>query len=490
VAQYISQGSIFGRLGSKFGEGLEEQVPKEIERARLSRGLQNFEKESGNLSPLQQYTRLLPLLSGNPNAAQALQSLPEVLKQQNTRQAYQNYGQGGGSNGQAQPQGSGANPAQGVQSPQQGKFQNNLSQIPASQSAPLASPVENSPPQVSPENPTRENAIPKQRWDAEKYFETVAKYANRFPQESPEQWKQHALEEEARDLGKPADIQAADRYFQEQKDKIDNEFKKELETHLQKEGQGTFADIPGDLQSDMLAKIDRDIKANPKLNIKDAVRNGVKQLFEFSKAKKKLDVLATKDFTNFLRPEQRTENNSRLDTFGQIYNNLNRNEEYYNKLKTVSSPAQLDAAGKISKPATIGLGLSPQEAAAKAYPIKNVNGLNDYISKIRPEKIKFGAGSIGGIKGGGPFDTAKNAQSYAVNVEKYLNDPKASPLAIAREIRRKDPNFNQNAFFDQLREDYAEGILNLNPTQLSELTEGASDITPNWGDLWFLPFFK
>jgi hypothetical protein len=490
VAQYISQGSIFGRLGSKFGEGLEEQVPKEIERARLSRGLQNFEKESGNLSPLQQYTRLLPLLSGNPNAAQALQSLPEVLKQQNTRQAYQNYGQGGGSNGQAQPQGSGANPAQGVQSPQQGKFQNNLSQIPASQSAPLASPVENSPPQVSPENPTRPEALPQTRLSNDEFLNLVGKYARQFPLEGPEQWQQKALDEEQRRLGRPADVQAYDNYLKEKRNELEADFNKELQTHLHKAGAETFSDIPGDLQSDMISLIDRRLKENPRLNSKDAVRNGVKELFDFTKSKNALDKFATKDFTNFLRPEQRKENYSRLNTFANIYDKLNRNEELYNKLKTFSTTPQLDAQGNLSKPSTIGLGLSPQEAAAIAYPTKKVSGLDEYISKIKPEKIKFGAGTVGGIKGGGSFDTAKNAQSYAVNVEKYLNDPKASPLAIAREIRHKDPNFNQGAFFDQLRQDNENGVIKLNPQQERELTEGTSDLTPNWGDLWFLPFFK
>ena len=54
----VKQPNIFGRIGSGIGQGLAETLPKEMERGRLSQGLQQFEKESGNLKPVQQYTRL------------------------------------------------------------------------------------------------------------------------------------------------------------------------------------------------------------------------------------------------------------------------------------------------------------------------------------------------------------------------------------------------------------------------------------------------
>lgn len=80
----VKQPNIFGRIGSGIGQGLAEQFPKEMERGRLSQGLQNFEKESGNLTPLQQYTRLAAIPGITP---QMIQALPEVLKQQNHAKA-------------------------------------------------------------------------------------------------------------------------------------------------------------------------------------------------------------------------------------------------------------------------------------------------------------------------------------------------------------------------------------------------------------------
>jgi len=59
MAQLIKQGNIFGRIGTGFGKGLAEQLPKEIERNRLSSGLRDLEKEGSNLSHIQQYAKLI-----------------------------------------------------------------------------------------------------------------------------------------------------------------------------------------------------------------------------------------------------------------------------------------------------------------------------------------------------------------------------------------------------------------------------------------------
>jgi hypothetical protein len=80
----VKQPNIFGRIGTGIGKGLAESLPKEMDRGRLSAGLQQFEKESENLNPLQQYTRLAAIPGITP---QMIQALPEVLKQQNQAKA-------------------------------------------------------------------------------------------------------------------------------------------------------------------------------------------------------------------------------------------------------------------------------------------------------------------------------------------------------------------------------------------------------------------
>jgi hypothetical protein len=93
------QGNIFGRLGKGVGQGLADQIPKEIERNRLSSGLRQFEQESANLTPLQQYTRLAAISGITP---QMLQTLPEILKFQGERQGAINAGTPGNSQRKAQ----------------------------------------------------------------------------------------------------------------------------------------------------------------------------------------------------------------------------------------------------------------------------------------------------------------------------------------------------------------------------------------------------
>ncbi len=73
----VKQGNIFGRIGKGIGQGLSEQVPKEIERARLSSGLKSLEKEK-DLDPTQFFTRAISLPGITP---QIVQSLGELAKQ-------------------------------------------------------------------------------------------------------------------------------------------------------------------------------------------------------------------------------------------------------------------------------------------------------------------------------------------------------------------------------------------------------------------------
>lgn len=86
MAQYVKNANIFGRLGSGIGQGLAEQVPKEIEHQRLRSGLQSLAQkaDAGNLSP----AALLAEAAGTYGITpQAVQSFGELGKQQARGQA-------------------------------------------------------------------------------------------------------------------------------------------------------------------------------------------------------------------------------------------------------------------------------------------------------------------------------------------------------------------------------------------------------------------
>lgn len=78
MAQYIKQGNIFGRIGENLGKGLAEQLPKDVERGRLSAGLKHLGEQKGQ-TPFQQFAGLASLAHDKP---QIIQSGTDLLRQQ------------------------------------------------------------------------------------------------------------------------------------------------------------------------------------------------------------------------------------------------------------------------------------------------------------------------------------------------------------------------------------------------------------------------
>lgn len=82
----VSSGPLLGRIGSNLGQGLSEQLPKEVSRNRLSAGLRQFEQEAANLTPLQQLSRLASI-PGALEHPQLIQSFGNLAQQQQRGQA-------------------------------------------------------------------------------------------------------------------------------------------------------------------------------------------------------------------------------------------------------------------------------------------------------------------------------------------------------------------------------------------------------------------
>lgn len=97
MAQEIKQASLFGRIGSGIGQGLAEQLPKEIEQGRLSSGLNKLAKQKG-LNPMEAFAQLasIPGAAKNP---QLLQTAGDLYRQQAYLDSLKNQYEGGGPNG-------------------------------------------------------------------------------------------------------------------------------------------------------------------------------------------------------------------------------------------------------------------------------------------------------------------------------------------------------------------------------------------------------
>jgi|SRR5579863_436311 len=88
----VKQGNIFGRLGTGIGKGLSEQIPKEIERHRISQGLKELNSQK-NLSPQEYFTGALSV-PGLIDRPQVVQSLSQLAKQQSYLNSLKNQYEG------------------------------------------------------------------------------------------------------------------------------------------------------------------------------------------------------------------------------------------------------------------------------------------------------------------------------------------------------------------------------------------------------------
>ncbi len=83
-------GNVLGRLGAGIGQGLSEQLPKEVERGRLSSGLKKLNQENIQ-DPFEFFTKAITIPGITP---QMVQSLAELSKQRLKGQALKGFGQG------------------------------------------------------------------------------------------------------------------------------------------------------------------------------------------------------------------------------------------------------------------------------------------------------------------------------------------------------------------------------------------------------------
>lgn len=94
AGQKIQQGNIWGRIGSGIGQGLNEQLPKEIERNRLASGLKEL-GERKDLSPFQAFAGVAGLPGSTP---QIQQTAGNLLMQQNYLNSLRNQYEGNQAN--------------------------------------------------------------------------------------------------------------------------------------------------------------------------------------------------------------------------------------------------------------------------------------------------------------------------------------------------------------------------------------------------------
>ena len=438
----VNQGNIFGRIGSGIGKGLSEQLPKEMDRGRLSAGLKQFAENSEGLTPLQAAAQYYSIPGLTPQMAQAL---PELTKQQNLRNAYAKKSRD-----------------QGREQKEPSQFSNSLKNINfanqkyggINKSPPdeFVRSEEEGQPQIVDKNPLRSEAFPRAPWSPDRRDQEIAKVFEEHPNLTLPEAVGIASDNEKRYLSQPESVQKQDDYLREQENLADQRFTKHLETKLQKSKEGVYTDITGENLVNLKRNMNKELRTNPNATIEDVANKWTNKALDLSKTKNQLSKLANSSYLDQITKSG--QNLDKLKTYQKIYAQTGNQEEYYNTL-------------------TKDFNLSPQGAASIAFP--TTERVNEYLNKVKATKInEYNASPI-------------NSRKYASDLENLITRDD-SLLSIARSLSLKDGAFDQRAFFNQIREDMDN--LGLTERQKREISEGESNFFPSWGDILLLPILR
>jgi len=453
MAQVIESNDIFGKIGRGFGQGLGEQIPKEMGQRRLSEGLKKLGEDSSNLSPLEFLTKAYGTYGVTP---QMVQSLGEAAKFQNARNAFmgrKQQAQGQQMQGQGQGQ-QGQSFSEGIQDiPFGGQMGQRIQQQPQQTAQQIIQEQQqiNQPgqPQVNPLNPLRTEAQPVSMMNEQQKQDDVSNILADNPTFNLQDAYAESDRREQRRMQMPEAERKKDIQNEEVRGRIKQEFKEQLEKKLEKQGDEINKSITGENSVRVQRLIEKDLRLDPKANISDVVNKRTNQVLDLAKSKVALNVLANRDFTDKLSPMKSRQTLDKLNAYQKSFEETGNSEEFYNLLKAK-------------------FGLSPMAAASQAYPLNK--NLKSYVSTVKPTNFMEYANG--------------HSRRYAQDVLNQIT-PNDSLLSIAFNLKKKDANFNQNEFFDELNMNRDNLV---SPFQKRELEQGASDIFPNWGDLLLLPW--
>lgn len=435
MAQYISKGNIFGRIGTNLGKGLAEQLPKEVERGRLAAGLKDL-SERKDQTPFEKFSGLAATAHEYP---QIVHSGSELLKQQGIRNSFAKSANGGMGPGGGQP-GLPKNIAE------------SLSQIGPQRSprGAVYNPQSETEGKSLGENPVRPEAIPAKPWSDDRWINEMAQAQERFPDLNNQELMALVDRKQQRELAAPEAEQAIDAYKEAIQDKANTAFDDALALKLEKSGVATYADVPGTLQNKIKRKMVNELIENPNANIKDVADKWSDMAFRRTKALGDLKVDANKGFFS----KSPKEVISNLNARSQLFKDLGDSENYRD---TIIS----------------NFNFSPQRASQIAFhPSKSAQSFLDSRRRTVGTLEAMNAGAI------------KSANDLTKSIT-----PSDSVQSIARSIKDKDPYFNESLFFQQLKDVIADDERNspFTDMQKEEISQGGADSIPHWADIWYFP---
>lgn len=429
ASQKIKQPSIFGRIGSGIGHGLAEQIPKEIERSRLASGLQNFAKNSANLSPMEQLAQVSSIPGVTP---QMVQSFAELAKQQAQGQAL-NRGVGGKK---------------------------------SNEESPSAKTFPRPPPSEKGETPPPKSITTTEGVNASinpyipKTYSQILDRAGELFNENRDLYKsdpnnaiQAAVQEDAQNQA----INTAEQNKRNTQQNVQSRVQSELKTQADNAG----VQIPDNVYSDIEDRAISDVNSG-KLTELEAGKKYKKELDAISRQYKEVETLGT----GKLLTKSASANKESLRSLRKDFKKRDDLENFVEVMVAKN-------------------GLSYPKASYLGFHVSDNKDLNNTIHKLKDINENYGKEVL---KKGYPSppptqeDVDIATLGAALKIGKHIT-PNDSILSIAEELKSK--GYNPRIWMDYA--DKNRDKLHLDPRQVRELGR-PRDFEPTWNDLWMFYF--
>lgn len=420
IQEIQRKGGWGSQLGAAFGKGLAEQIPKEVDRYRLSSGLKDIGQNPA-ATPYEQMSQFLSVPGMTPEKAQMLFPYLQnqmAKREQANRQQIQNSPRGQQPSGvQGQPQlqqkGSQALPAQNQQTTRQSAL------------------IEE---QEIPSIVTPELTEAGQRVYTPRPQEDIKEEAARLSLEEP---SSYATVDDAereilkREAAKEGEILAGQKRYENARKlqtDVDQSFEKALGDYESK--------LPGEINQKLRKKAYEDV-INGKASASQAGLKYGEQALNLSKDLDKVTSLGAESWLN------------------------QDPEDIMKSVQTLSKPFVDAGLGTLFADQVIAdFGASPQVAYQMVYPIQKDKEINNYISGLKNRKQKVPLPLLGkGLY-------TKNIDKITQNISEMLSEDSS---LLATSLALDERGYSGKQFLDDIQSRYENGELGLYAHQVEEL---------------------
>lgn len=390
MSQYIKQGNIFGRIGSGIGQGLAEQIPEEIKYQQLKSGLEKFEQEAPNMSPMQQAIKAAGIRHISPHQTQLIS---DAAKNEARLRA---LGVGTSPQGQ-QPESQKTIPQQPI----------NIN-VPEKPGEPVNPSVTTREPVNATLRPQAERTLPEiDQLASQLIANNPAKYAH-----NPEQARSDAIEQDRREISQNQTLQ--------QQRKNEQDVEKTLKSEIDSRKETANIKIPDNKYREIVDKAMDEI-ANGDKTEKQAGADAAKELDKVSREYQDLYTIGGMGMMN----NSPAANRRTIKATRQDFKERNDLENFADTLVETN-------------------GLSYPKAYSEAYPVEENKELNSAIKSLG-NKVKIGniipvANLIPGIRNVAIFP--RKDQEKTFKKLSSLMTKEDSFLAVGEKLRGAgyDPN--------------------------------------------------